>query len=228
VNGTRTTRLSGADRRRQILRVAGDLFSRHGFTGTTTREIAKRARVNEAIIFRHFPTKEDLYWGVIDDMCQRREFQKELQQRLQKQKDLRELFVTFSKEVLQRDTKLTRLLLFCALENHKLSERFFQTFVAKYYEILAAHIRQRMNEGELRKMDPLLASRGFLGMIAYHRLIQEIYGWKRFQDFDVDKVSETFTDIWLNGVLTKRRSHSRNNRKKKEKNDSAEAVLAQQ
>ena len=161
-------------------------------------------------------------------MCQRREFQKELQQRLQKQKDLRELFVTFCREILQRDTKLTRLLLYCALENHKLSERFFQTFVAKYYEILAGHIRQRMNEGELRKMDPLLASRGFLGMIAYHRLIQEIYGWKRFQDFDIDKVSETFTDIWLNGVLTKRRSHSRNNRKKKEKNDPAEAVLAQQ
>lgn len=228
MNGTRTVRLSGADRRRQILRVAGDLFARYGYTGTTTREIAKKASVNEAIIFRHFPTKEDLYWGVIEEMCQRREFQKELQQRLQKQKDLRELFVTFSREILQRDTKLTRLLLYCALENHKLSQRFFETFVAKYFEILAGHIRQRMNDGELRKMDPLLASRGFLGMLAYHRLIQEIYGWKRYQSFDVEKVAETFTDIWLNGVLTKRRSNSRNTRKKKEKNETAEAVLAQQ
>ena len=54
-------RHSAADRRQQILQAAMGLFARRGFNGTTTREIARRARVNEAIIFRHFPSKEDLY-----------------------------------------------------------------------------------------------------------------------------------------------------------------------
>ena len=42
------------------------LFSERGFRGTTTKEIAQAAGVSEAIIFRHFATKEDLYTAIID------------------------------------------------------------------------------------------------------------------------------------------------------------------
>src|SRR5438270_8554947 len=63
-------RVPAEDRRQQILDVAMSLFARQGFEGTTTREIAEMARVNEAIIFRHFPTKEDLYWAIIERKCQ--------------------------------------------------------------------------------------------------------------------------------------------------------------
>src|SRR5690349_15219465 len=59
-------RLPASDRRRQLLETALDLFSRKGFGGTTTKEIAAAAGVTEAIIFRHFPTKADLYNAVLD------------------------------------------------------------------------------------------------------------------------------------------------------------------
>src|SRR5215471_14356234 len=59
------SRLTAAGRRDQIIRVATRLFARQGFQGTTTKEIAHRAGVTEALIFRHFATKEDLYWAVI-------------------------------------------------------------------------------------------------------------------------------------------------------------------
>jgi AcrR family transcriptional regulator len=203
---TRQTRLSGADRRQQILQVALEIFAHQGYKGATTREIAQRARVNEAIIFRHFPSKEELYWGVIEETCRHGgRSHRELQGRLQEQGDLRRMLSTLAKEILQRDTKLTRLLLYSALENHKLSQRFFRTYVAKYYEVLAEHLHKRMEKGELRKMDPLLASRGFLGMIGNHFLIQEIFGGKRYQKFNPQRVAETLTDLWLTGVSTKKK-----------------------
>jgi TetR/AcrR family transcriptional regulator len=59
-------RLSAGKRREQLIQVAVDLFSRKGFNGTTTREIAAAAGVTEAIIFRHFATKEQLYTAIID------------------------------------------------------------------------------------------------------------------------------------------------------------------
>ena len=43
-----------------------------GFRGTTTKEIAQAAGVSEAIIFRHFATKEDLYTAIIDHKALRR------------------------------------------------------------------------------------------------------------------------------------------------------------
>ena len=53
--------MAGELRRLQILRVAVRLFSQRGFRGTTTKEIAQAAGVSEAMVFRHFATKEELY-----------------------------------------------------------------------------------------------------------------------------------------------------------------------
>ena len=61
-----TPRLPAEDRRRQLLETALGLFSKKGFDGTTTKEIAAAAGVTEAIIFRHFPTKQELYSAVLD------------------------------------------------------------------------------------------------------------------------------------------------------------------
>src|SRR5215475_10313315 len=63
-------RLSSDDRRRQLIRSAVDLFSRHGFSGTRTKDIAAACGVSEAILFRHFATKEDLYRAILDEQQQ--------------------------------------------------------------------------------------------------------------------------------------------------------------
>src|SRR5918912_447662 len=57
---------AAGERRLQIAQVALRLFSERGFRGTTTKEIAQAAGVSEAIIFRHFATKEELYRAIID------------------------------------------------------------------------------------------------------------------------------------------------------------------
>ncbi len=61
-----TPRLRAVDRRHQLLDVAADLFARRGFRGTTTAELAKIAGVTEPILYRHFPSKLDLFITLID------------------------------------------------------------------------------------------------------------------------------------------------------------------
>ncbi len=63
-----TPRLRAADRRRQLLDVAADLFARRGFRGTTTAELAKSAGVTEPILYRHFTSKLDLFVTLIDEI----------------------------------------------------------------------------------------------------------------------------------------------------------------
>src|SRR5258708_13100005 len=62
----RKSRLPADDRHRQLLRAAIETFARHGFAGTKTKDIALAAGVSEAILFRHFATKEDLYHAILD------------------------------------------------------------------------------------------------------------------------------------------------------------------
>src|SRR5438477_10497096 len=63
---TNASRMAGEERRLQILRVAMNLFSQRGFRDTTTKEIALAAGASEAMVFRHFATKEELYSAILD------------------------------------------------------------------------------------------------------------------------------------------------------------------
>lgn len=54
-------RLPAHERRRQILLAAIRVFARGGLHGTTTRAIAAEADVAEALLYRHFESKEDLF-----------------------------------------------------------------------------------------------------------------------------------------------------------------------
>lgn len=198
---TAQVRVSAIDRRRQILERATELFARQGYQGTTTRQIAERAGVNEAIIFRHFPSKEDLYWAVLEHQCSAREGLGELDARLRSGASDEEILTWIARQIVARDLTLSRLLMFSALEHHKLSARFFKTHVAQYHERLAEYIRRGMEKGRFRRdLDPLLAARAFLGMVTNHFTVQELYGGRRFQDFDVAQVCRTFTAIWLEGM----------------------------
>src|SRR6266853_6517397 len=62
----RKSRMHADDRHRQLLRSAIDCVARNGFGGTKTKDIAAAAGVSEAILFRHFATKEDLYHAILD------------------------------------------------------------------------------------------------------------------------------------------------------------------
>ena len=59
-NSAQPTRSYGDSTRRRILEAAEKVFSRDGFQGATTREIAREAEVNEVTLFRHFRTRDDL------------------------------------------------------------------------------------------------------------------------------------------------------------------------
>jgi AcrR family transcriptional regulator len=72
---TISTRMAGDERRQQILHVAMRLFSEKGFSGTTTKEIAQRAGVSEAMVFRHFANKDELYSAILDHKACNRKFQ---------------------------------------------------------------------------------------------------------------------------------------------------------
>src|ERR1700761_3993344 len=64
------TRLDSDDRRRAIVDAAVPLFAREGFAGTTTRELAEAAGISEALLFRHFPSKQSLYREIRQRGCE--------------------------------------------------------------------------------------------------------------------------------------------------------------
>jgi len=58
-------RITPEETRERIVRAAGEVFGRHGFDGTTIRQITKRAGVNVAAVNYHFRDKAELYLRVL-------------------------------------------------------------------------------------------------------------------------------------------------------------------
>jgi AcrR family transcriptional regulator len=62
----RRERLPQAERREQILQAARQVFLESGFTGARTKEIADRAGITEAFLFRRFSSKEEMYQAAVE------------------------------------------------------------------------------------------------------------------------------------------------------------------
>lgn len=58
-------RIPGTERRELILAAARRVFSRNGFHGAKTLQIAREAGVSEALVYRHYPSKLSLYRAVL-------------------------------------------------------------------------------------------------------------------------------------------------------------------
>ncbi|WP_307793897.1 TetR/AcrR family transcriptional regulator [Actinotalea soli] len=65
-NRPRATRMPRDARRAQVLEVAQELFAREGFHHVSMDDIADRAAVSKPVLYRHFPSKLDLYLEVVD------------------------------------------------------------------------------------------------------------------------------------------------------------------
>jgi AcrR family transcriptional regulator len=201
-------RMAGELRRLQILRIAVRLFSQRGFRGTTTKEIAQAAGVSEAMVFRHFATKQELYAAILDHKaCAGVQFQdpREMLSDAVRRKDDRAVFETLAFEALQHhehDPEFQRLLLHSALEEHELGQMFWERTVLKIYDFLGSYIRERQQDGAFRDVNPHTVVRALLGMIIHHSLNNNLWDKQRsLLNISNEQAARDFTGILLGGIL---------------------------
>ena len=200
------SRMNAEDRKLQILQVAVSLFSQRGFGGTTTREIAQAAGVSEAMVFRHFATKQELYSAILDHKaCSGDSMNPEqMVAEALKQKDDRAVFEQLALGALDHhecDPEFQRLLLHSALEGHELAEMFFEKFIRRVYELLGGYIAERQRDGAMVNIDPAIAVRSFIGMIIHHSLNNNLWDPnRRLLKISNKEAAKHFTNILLNGI----------------------------
>lgn len=202
-------RMAGDERREQILQTAINLFSQKGFSGTTTKEIGREAGVSEAMVFRHFAKKSDIYDAILgnktchDGMRFPWEEDPVIIDAITRKDD----FAVFYKMALnglnkqQSDVSFMRLLFYSALEEHELAERFFSEFVARIYGFIGGYIEERQREGAFRNVEPRIVVRAFLGMMIHHSLNNILWDKNRnLLDITNEDAAKNFAEILLRGI----------------------------
>ena len=197
-------RLSQEERRNQIIEVAIALFAGKGFKGATTRAIAKAAGVSEAIIFRHFATKEDLYDAIITYTLEKRRSLWEQEESPQVSLGLESLLRKFAHAYIQRnrqDPTFIRLMMYSALEDHKFRQRFFEINRSPLMRAIRLAIEEGIKDGTYRPVDPHLTTRSFFwSMLQY--CINRFVASNRTGDEDSDSdMVNSLVGIFMQGLL---------------------------
>jgi len=194
-----TPRISGKARKAGIIASAASLFAEKGFNGTKTREIAARAGVSEALIFKHFPSKEDLYAAILAEDSPVPSLLDSVKKLAEKRQD-EAVFQLIANTIVggAPEQELMRLIFFSALEGHELSDMFFRNHIRVFYDFLAGYIQQRIDEGAFHPLPPLIAARSFMGMLIYHRLLTVLFHARL--PHTAEDISHTFVNIMLSGL----------------------------
>jgi hypothetical protein len=100
----------------------------------------------------------------------------------------------------EADPAFLRLLLYSALEGHEMARPFYETRMRRLREFLTRYIAQRTREGEFRAVEPVIAARAFVGMVADHLIVRTVFGQRDQQMQSAERVAEAFTSIFLDGV----------------------------
>lgn len=196
--------MPGNERRSQILKIAMRLFSEKGFSGTTTKEIANSSGISEAMVFRHFANKDELYSAILDyKACNCQNPFEKLAEKVAAKDDFG-VFYTMALNALEHhdeDSDFLRLMLHSALEGHDLARIFFESFITDVYEFLGSYIRQRQGDGVFREVEPRVVVRAFTGMFVNHSLSNIL--WDKEQKLlkiSNDEAAREFATILLQGI----------------------------
>jgi AcrR family transcriptional regulator len=191
-------------RRQEILNAAEKLFSQKGFKGTTTKDLAAKAGVHEAVLFRHFTSKRDLYRATLElKISRNRPSALEQMEQSAKNRDDRAFFEALAIGLLTRfeeDPSIPRLILYSALDSHEALNVTTERQLRVEQPTLD-YISKRMRDGAFRRMDPNHSVFAFGAMLFGYIVRQQILGMSKHKTHDRKKIAKDFVTIYLDGML---------------------------
>lgn len=181
----------------RILAAATSLFAKFGYNGTSTREIASMAEVNEVTIFRHYPRKRDLYIAVLSAELQRVHLRGELLTRLAEATNGR-IALTCAFELITttmlQQPQLLRLLGYSALEVMDDFDPLLRKHLGELVEVVANYLKPWVMRGDLRCADAKTLVLTMTAIILSSGPLRRVFVGR---DASVKEMFETYAEFCL-------------------------------
>ena len=194
-------------RRQEILSAAEELFSKKGFKGTTTKDLAAKAGVHEALLFRHFTNKRELYQAALEaKILRNRNTSVDQMQKCASERDDRGFFEALARGLLTRfedDPSTPRLILHSALDGHEPAKVIVERQLRVERPTLD-YVSKRIRDGAFRKMDPSHAVLAFGAVLFGYIVRQQVMGMAKHKTYNREKIVKSFVTIFLEGMKTRK------------------------
>lgn len=190
-----------AKTRDKILNAALELFAEKGFSASTTKEIARRARVNEVTIFRQFRSKRALFSAVVAE----RSPMLPIMERVSTDPrgsvdDLLLGNVRTVLKMLRSNKHQFYIMMGDAWRQPRIRAIAYNESIKKGLEFVASLMKSLMDAGKMRKMDPMIPARTLMGAVQFYFLTTEILGEGTPEPQEDEKIIRGFVSIFLDGM----------------------------
>jgi len=191
------------DTRTKLLQAAVHVFSQKGFKAASTRDIARRAKVNQVTLFRLFKGKAGLRAAVVDYMFANINFRARLAPRLERPLDgpqFIQVVIDTLLEALYASPDFYRIIVYSALENDPKTIRAVWRELKPAYALVASQLAGRMRNRQFRKVNALAATRLMTAAAFHHYRIYELFEGKKVPGFGGRDWSRQCADIIYRGL----------------------------
>ena len=196
---SKTPKLS-SQREQEILDAAVRVFSRKGFNGATTKEIASEAGVAEGTIFRYFKTKKDILLSLVGPYLAQSLTDAIEEVSGATDEVILTAIIKNRLDIIKKNSNLIMLLFTEAQFHPELREKFTEKVVLKVAVVLEQLITTRIKQGAYKEVDPQIATRIFVGMMGIFILWKTYLSGDKYISFDENTVIKNVVDIFLNGI----------------------------
>jgi AcrR family transcriptional regulator len=191
------------DTRKRLLEAAIRVFSKNGYRAASTRDIARRAKVNQVTLFRLFRGKARLHAAVVKHIFATSNLRAELESRLAQPlegADLIRVALEAVSNAMFQAPPFNRIILYSALEGDSKVIQAIWRDLAPIYALIAGHIDDGIRSRRLRRVDSAAAARVIIAAAAHHYQVYELYRGKRLPGFRAKDLSWHYADIIYHGL----------------------------
>jgi AcrR family transcriptional regulator len=193
-------RVRTEEKRDEIVRIAAELFEKHGYDRCSMAALSERLGGSKATLYGYFPSKEDLLRAVIQ--CEvATEFDRILHE-FNDQSDLRAWLIKLG--IAYHNKRLSSLPVanIRSIVNQPpgstMGKEFYETIIRPAFMGVADQFERLMEQGRIQRADPWVVLMHWKGLndwdLFERRLIGAICGP---QDVDVEKVATLAADAFL-------------------------------
>jgi AcrR family transcriptional regulator len=190
----------------KIIEAAGKLFSRQGYHGTTTRQIAHLAGVGENTLFRQFEHKEELFWSTLRyysaALKPRRDLLEGLEQCDPPEVVLPKIFGLLT-DTASYKPELLQLIAVAFLELHWNVEVFGSEYLTPVLSQINQYLDTKIKDGKLRGLDPTILTSALMMTTLMHPEISKLIKSNKPSKRSNPKASRAYANFWLDLLAPK-------------------------
>ena len=190
------------ERRSQILEAALQVFAEKGFKGATNKNIGDAAGVSPGLIYWYFKSKEDLLFALIENRVAPGAFPVPIEQ-MQAFPPGQVLPMLAHYGLSRLDNQDTINIFKVFIGEAVYSEQIrsiANTNINRLLDTLARYLAAQMEQGKLRRDDPLLCAQTFLAGIMATLVRRRFLNDAKMLTYSVDEIVNTVVGIFLRGM----------------------------